>query len=167
MTPALMKPLCITKKQMVNMQKILDFVQKIIRKHPELCQPICENSIDEMYTQAFYLYQNGQWEKAINQFQCLVFHRPLEPIYWEGLASSYFRRKDYALAIKTFAMVSILAPKNGQAHLFAAESYFSLGKAQEGLKALQQAKKLCKEKNILFRIDILEKNWEERHARSC
>lgn len=145
--------------------RLFDLAKEVVKKHPELSKPILEKSVEEMYEKAYTFYQDGAYTKAISLFQCLVFQRPVEPIYWEGLASSCFAKKEFKLSLNAWAMVAMLDPKNGKAHLYAAECYFSLGQADEGLKALEKAKKqLNTQKTYLYRIELLEKAWGENNG---
>lgn len=145
--------------------KLFDLAKQAVNKHPELCTPLSEKGVDELYEKAFTLYQDGLYSKAISTFQCLVFQRPLEPIYWEGLGASLLAKKEYNLSLKAWAMISILDPKNGKAHFYAAECYLSLGQISDGLKALEKAKKhLNTEKTFLYRIELLEKAWGNKNG---
>lgn len=152
---------------MVSMtDPVVGIFEEIVKKHPMLQKSISEESIDEMYENAYHYYQNCGYIKAIRIFECLVFHRPYEPIFWEGLASSYFLQKEYDLSINAWAMVCLLDPKNAKAHLYAAEAYFSLGNRNEGIKALKAAKTIATDTHILNRIKLLTDIWEETNGTS-
>lgn len=144
----------------LEQEKLYETMKKIAEKNSAHCAPFSERAIDQIYEKAYYFYKNGNIPQAIRLFQTLVFHRPLEPIYWEGLASSLFVHKEYKLSLKAWAMVVIFAPENSRAHLYAAECYFTLDQKKEGLKALKEAKKgLLKETATLSRIELLEEIW--------
>ena len=146
------------------MSEVVSIFEEIIKKHPVLQKSISEDSVDEMYENAYHYYQNCKYPSAIRTFECLTFHRPYEPIYWEGLASSLFLQKEYALSIDAWAMACLLNPTNPKNHLFAAECYFSLNNKEEGLKALMAGKKVATEKDVMGRIELLEEIWGEKHA---
>lgn len=141
---------------------ILPIVEAIIRKHDTLAYSISDESINLQYEDAYHAYQNGSFGKSIRLFECICFHRPYEPIYWEGLASAQFMQKEYENSIRSWAMVCLLDPKCAKGHLYAAECYFSLNNPADGLKALKEARKRAEEKPLIDRIDLLKEIWGEK-----
>ena len=145
---------------LTDQEKLLSFMTKIAEKHKDLCHPLSDRAIEQMYEKGYFAYKNGNLGEAVRTFQVLCFHRPFEAIYWESLASSLFAKKEYLLSLDAWAMVSIFDKDNNKAPLYSAECYFSLDNQEEGLKALDEAKRLTIEDNpYKNRIELLEEVW--------
>lgn len=74
----------------------------------ELSPELMEN----MYRQAYQLYNTGKYNEAIDMFRSLVMLNSLEFKYILGLAACFHRLGDYDDAIKTYTMCSVIDPND-------------------------------------------------------
>ncbi len=95
-----------------------------------------------MYATAYKLYNDGNYETAVELFTQLVLSAPFNHGFWKGLASSEQMRKEYTAALHAWCMVVLLNDKDPLPHFHAAECYLSQGNAEEANKALNAAEQL-------------------------
>lgn len=122
-----------------------------------------DEDIELLYKLGFSLYDAGDFLSSKEMFQRLVISRPLEVRFWKGLAGASQMNKDFEDALTAWSVLSLLEKNSFEASFHAAECYFSLNNAEEGKKALTEAKQLLTENSPFSeKIQALENAWENK-----
>ncbi len=123
----------------------IDFQKKIaeiLNLSPGELKPLSQKEQTGLYATAYKLYNDGNYETAVELFTQLVLSAPFNHGFWKGLASSEQMRKEYTAALHAWCMVVLLNDKDPLPHFHAAECYLSQGNAEEANKALNAAEQL-------------------------
>ena len=118
-----------------------------------------EKSIDERYADAYFLYETGYFEKALQEFFPLVLLQPLNKTYWFALSSCWQMQKNYLQAIEGWKMTSSLDDQNPYPYFHLAECYLSINDAKKACMALQEAEKRFPQEELENKIKILKQLW--------
>ncbi|MCH9617160.1 MAG: hypothetical protein SP4CHLAM5_03240 [Chlamydiia bacterium] len=94
-----------------------------------------EKDVKMLYSIAHKHYSIDNFIDAEPLFINLVLARPLEKIYWKGLASSRQMLKNYQGALVCWGMIALIHPEDLAAHIFGAECLYQLGAEQETAEA--------------------------------
>lgn len=103
---------------------------------------ILDNEMEEIYAEAYGLYQREEYRAASNGFRFLIILNPYRPRYWIGLGACLQLLQRYEKALQAYAIVTLLDSKNPAPHLYASEVYKLMGDEKEAAIALQLAKEL-------------------------
>lgn len=79
---------------------------------PKEAMGINNSYLENIYAQAYRLYNTGKYVEAAHLFRLLVMFHAMEPKYMIGLAACFHMLKEYANAIQTYTMCSALDPDN-------------------------------------------------------
>ncbi|HPE85288.1 MAG: SycD/LcrH family type III secretion system chaperone [Chlamydiia bacterium] len=120
------------------LQKTVDSIVK--NKEPLMGGDFTDEDLSVLYSLAFGLYQNGDYEKASEIFQQLVFSKPFEPKHWQGLASVLQMQSNYQNALQAWTMAAMMLD-TAEPHFHAAECLTSLGNKEQAHIALVEAEK--------------------------
>ncbi len=120
-----------------------------------------EEDITLLYELAYNLYQGNDYSQAGDIFQRLVIAKPFEPRYWQAFASCLHVQKKYQEALVPWSMWCLIDEENPFPHFHAAESLFSLGDINEGLKALKAAENRDEKGVLKDKIDGLRLAWRD------
>lgn len=98
---------------------------------------IPKDSLEFLYTQAYYLYNSGKYTQSQQIFFILLFLDEKEYRFNFGLAATYHSLKAYNEAIVFYMRCLALQPESPQVCFHMADCYQQLGKKEETLIALQ------------------------------
>jgi tetratricopeptide (TPR) repeat protein len=94
-----------------------------------------------LYSIAHKHYSIDNFIDAEPLFINLVLARPLEKIYWKGLAASRQMLKNYEGALVCWGMIALISPEDLAAHIFGAECLYQLGALEETAEAVAYIEK--------------------------
>ena len=83
---------------------------------PKEAMGVSSGYLENVYAQAYRLYNTGKYGEAIHLFRILVMFNAMEPKYMLGLAACSHMLKDYADAVQQYTMCSALDPQNPIPH---------------------------------------------------
>ncbi len=107
---------------------------------------IGEKDLAAVYSIAYGLYNNGQFENAEKVFQFLCFYGHLEKKHWMGLAATRQMLKKFEDACQAYGMAALLDPGDPRPPLHAADCFLALGRYKEAESALSGALHFAGEK---------------------
>lgn len=143
-----------------ELEEVLQMLQSRLETHEGLLpSEFEEEDITFLYELAYHLYQANDFAKSGEIFQRLVIAKPFESRYWQAFGSCLQMQKQYKEALLPWSMWCLIDDTNPFPHFHAAESLFSLGEKEEGLKALQAAEN--RDSNLLLKdkIEALRLSW--------
>lgn len=122
-------------------QYLQDFIPNVLLKSDTLQQAygIKDIEMEEMYRQAYELYQQDCFSDAVIIYQWLVILNPFVNKYWLGLAANRQMLKDYENALKAYAIILLIDDIDPYPHYYAYECYTAMGEPDEAHKALKLA----------------------------
>lgn len=91
-----------------------DLANKMLKEgvSPKEAMGVSQSYLENIYAQAYRLYNTGKYPEAIHLFRILIMFNAMEPKYMLGLAASFHMLKEYVNAIQTYTMCSALDPQN-------------------------------------------------------
>lgn len=89
-------------------------------------------------------YKQGQYQKAVQEFEQLVKANPDYESGYRVLGDSYLKLKDYAKAADAFRRAAELDASRFASHLGAAVALFNLGRYEDAVRALEQGEAAAK-----------------------
>lgn len=89
-------------------------------------------------------YKQGQYQKAVQEFEQLVKANPDYEAGYRVLGDSYLKLKDYAKAADAFRRAAELDASRFASHLGAAVALFNLGRYEEAVRALERGEAAAK-----------------------
>ncbi|MDP1879844.1 MAG: tetratricopeptide repeat protein, partial [Parachlamydiaceae bacterium] len=81
-------------------------------KTPQAALEINAEILENMYAQAYRLYNTGKYKEAIHLFRMLIMMNSMEPKYALGLAACFHMLKEFKDAVQTYMLCLILDPNN-------------------------------------------------------
>ena len=112
---------------------------------------IPENNLQNYMNYGWNLYNKGDFEGAIEQFNKAVILDPENEIIYRVLGWSYYHLGKYEEAIEQFNKAVILDPENEIIYRVLGWSYYHLGKYEEAIEQFNKAVILDSENEILYR----------------
>jgi len=82
--------------------------------------------LENIYAQAYRLYNNGKYADASHLFRMLIMYNSMEPKYVMGLGACYHMMKDYVSAIQTYTLCSVLDPKSPIPHYHSSDCFIQM-----------------------------------------
>lgn len=121
--------------------RVVDAARQILENAATLSdlKGVTPSEMEAVYTLGFNFYKIGKYDDAKKIFEFLVLFDHLNAKYWFALGALHQTRKDYAKAVKCYALSSLLDLKNPKAQYQAAECFLALGdrvNAESSLSAL-------------------------------
>lgn len=113
-----------------------------------------------IYHFAYQFYLNGKYADAVKFFRFLTRVDIGQKKHWMGLGAAQQMQKEYEQAIQAYSVAALLDELDPHVHIHAAECFFALEKLEEGITALNSAKKAAKSQ--LPELDLLSETWEKR-----
>lgn len=95
--------------------------------------------LDEMYDQAYRLYNTGSFYNASTMFRILMGINPLKQEYVMGLASCFHMMKQYQPAMKIYQIAGVLDPYSPLPFYHAADCLMQLDDPITALSFLEMA----------------------------
>lgn len=100
---------------------------------------LTDEYVENIYAQAYRLYNTGKYEEAMHLFRILIMMNSMEPKYMMGLAASYHMIKDYTNAIQTYVMCSVFDPNNPIPHYHTADCFIQMKDYVSAMVSLELA----------------------------
>lgn len=121
--------------------------------------------LQKLYSRGYYLYQTGNFPRALEIFQELLTVDPTYPPYVQAWAASLQASGDYPRAIVSWSTLIHLRPTHLLSYLHLAECLLSMKATEQALQVLQKAKEWFStppkstDLPIQNRIALLEARW--------
>ena len=94
---------------------------------------------DKLYANAYYHYQNKEYQKATPLFRLLAILHPFDKTYWIGLGACHQAAEEFSFAIRAYANACLMDFKDPNPHVYMADCYLALENYTEALKAINTA----------------------------
>ena len=137
----------------------LEEIKKIepLKEPIEKMEIFDDEQIETLYAAGFGLYEVGDYAGACLLFTRLILQDPLQPRFWQALASTKQMNCEYEASLRAWSMLGYLEPENGDVHFHAAECLISLGQKEDALKALNLAENRLNKEHIHYnRVQALK-----------
>jgi type III secretion system low calcium response chaperone LcrH/SycD len=103
-----------------------------------------DNDLEAVYAHAFNIYQQRQFDKALQIFAFLTTYRPASAKYRKGLAACQKMLGLYADAEQTYTFLLLLDPNDAEVPLGCAECLIRLGNHTDAVITLEGGIALAK-----------------------
>lgn len=89
-------------------------LKRMFKEHmlPKDAMRISNSTLENIYSQAYNLYNTGKYIEASHLFRLLVLMNGIEPKYSLGLAACLHMAKDYKAAIQLYTVCATLSPQD-------------------------------------------------------
>lgn len=108
--------------------------------------------LENVYAQAYRLYNTGKYQEATNLFRILIMLNPMEAKYMLGLAASFHMLKEYDNAIQIYTMCSVIDPQTPIPHYHSADCYIQMKDFISAMISLELAVERAKDKPEFAKI---------------
>lgn len=121
--------------------------------------------LEKLYSRGYYLYQTGNFCRALEIFQELLTVDPTYPPYVHAWAASLQASGDYTRAVISWSTLIHIKPNHLLAYLHLAECLLSMKAIEQALHVLEKAKQwftnppTSTDLPIQNRITFLEARW--------
>lgn len=121
--------------------------------------------LEKLYSRGYYLYETGNFPKAVEMFQELITIDPTYPPYLQGFAASLQMNQEYHRAVYGWSMLIHLDPIPLLPYVHLAESLISMQAIKQALQVLQTASGLisdpcnANDTHLHSQIALLETRW--------
>lgn len=124
--------------------KLKDAVSEITAKTqkgmtPKDAMSLPPGYLENIYSQAYQLYNTGKYSDASNMFRLLIMFNAMEAKYVMGLAACYHMMKDYVSAIQTYTLCSVLDSTNPIPHYHSSDCYIQMREYVSAMLCLELA----------------------------
>lgn len=106
---------------------------------PKEAMGISSSYLENVYAQAYRLYNTGKYAEASHLFRILIMFNAMEPKYMLGLAACFHMLKEYVNAIQTYTMCSALDPKNPISHYHSSDCFIQMKEYLSAMLSLELA----------------------------
>lgn len=113
---------------------------------PKDALSISPGYLENIYGQAYRLYNTGKYGEASHLFRLLIMFNSLEPKYMLGFAACLHMLKDYADAIQAYTMTSILDPENPLPHYHSSDCCIQMKEYISAMLCLELAIEYARDK---------------------
>ena len=117
---------------------------------------ISEEQLESLYSIAYNLYTQNKYKEAAPLFQMLTMLDHYDTRFSLGLGGCYQMMQEYEKAIEIYAVCYLADIDNPTAAFYVSKCFMRLGKKEEALSALLQAKKAAAQQakymNLLTQI---------------
>lgn len=96
-------------------------------------------TLENVYAQAYRLYNTGKYDEALQLFRILVVLNAMEPKYILGLAASFHLLKEYQNAIQSYTLCSTLDPKSPLPSYHSADCFIQMKDDLSAMVCLEMA----------------------------
>lgn len=119
--------------------------------------------LNELYSRGYFFYESGKYAEATDFFKVLTQMDAENPIYWTGLGACQQMQKKYQEALLAYSTALILDSTDPVTFFHAANCCFALNYVSEGLKAIETAENIARERpehqGMLPQLALLKKTW--------
>ncbi len=113
---------------------------------PQEAMGVDPKILENVYAQAYRLYNTGKYEEAVHLFRILVVLNGIEPKYLLGLAASFHLLKDYRNAVQSYTICSTLDPNSPLPYYHSSDCFLQMGDDLSGMISLEMAIKRAGDK---------------------
>jgi type III secretion system low calcium response chaperone LcrH/SycD len=106
---------------------------------PKEAMGISNSYLENIYAQAYRLYNTGKYTEAAHLFRILIMFNAMEPKYMLGLAACFHMLKEYVNAIQTYTMCSALDPQNPIPHYHSSDCFIQMKEYLSAMLSLELA----------------------------
>jgi type III secretion system low calcium response chaperone LcrH/SycD len=106
---------------------------------PKDAMGLTSGYLENIYAQAYRLYNTGKYTEATHLFRILVMLNAMEPKYMLGLAACFHMLKEYFNAIQTYTMCSALDPQNPIPHYHSSDCFIQMKEYLSAMICLELA----------------------------
>ncbi len=114
--------------------------------YPKDALGVGDKKTEELYAEAYRLYNNGRYEKAQKLFSTLILLNAIDPRFIFGLAACMHMKKEYAHAGSTYVKCAIIDFENPIPYYHAADCWIQLNDPLSAITNLNLAIKRCGDK---------------------
>lgn len=118
-----------------------DLANKMLKEglSPKDALEVNPQMLENVYAQAYRLYNTGKYEEAVHLFRILVMLNAMEPKYLLGLAASFHLLKDYQNAIHSYTLCSTLDPQSPLPYYHSADCFLQMKDSLSAMICLEMA----------------------------
>lgn len=98
-----------------------------------------DEKIENMYGEAYRLYNTGKYEEAAQIFRLLTVLDLTDSKYALGLAACFHMLQDYANAVQTYGLVGVMDPESPVAYFHASDCYIQMREPAAAILCLEMA----------------------------
>lgn len=98
-----------------------------------------DEKMEEIYGQAYRLYNTGKYSDAMQLFRLLLILDSTESKYYLGLASCFHMLKEYENAVKVYSIAGIVDPNTPVPHFHASDCYIQMNDKASAILMLELA----------------------------
>lgn len=113
---------------------------------PKETMGVSNSYLENIYAQAYRLYNTGKYIEATHLFRILIMLNPMEPKYILGLAACFHMLKEYKNAIESYTMCSVMDPQNPIPHYHSSDCYIQMKDYLSAMLCLELAIDRTKDK---------------------
>jgi type III secretion system low calcium response chaperone LcrH/SycD len=106
---------------------------------PKDAMGLSSSYLENIYAQAYRLYNTGKYTEAIHLFRILIMLNAMEPKYMLGQAACFHMLKEYFNAIQTYTMCSALDPHNPIPHYHSSDCFIQMKEYLSAMICLELA----------------------------
>lgn len=103
---------------------------------------ITEEEMEDVYREAYFFYQKGEYETSAHLFRGLAILNPYRPRYWLGLGGSLQLTGKYEAALKAYGVIVLLEPEDPAPLEQIHECYRALGDEEAAMDAFEKLNSL-------------------------
>lgn len=131
-----------------------------LASHPE--------KMKEVYYLAYRLYKDARYREATHFFRLLTTADPLNSNYWKGLGAALQMTNSPETALRCYSCAQSLEESQPDPYLtiYVADCHFALKQVDQGLKALELAKKQAKgpgSSKVANHVTFMRRLWSNNH----
>jgi type III secretion system low calcium response chaperone LcrH/SycD len=93
---------------------------------PKEAMGVSDGVLENIYAQAYRLYNTGKYIEATHLFRMLIMLNSLESKYILGLAACFHMLKEYDNAIQTYTMCSVIDPESPVPHYHSSDCFIQM-----------------------------------------
>jgi type III secretion system low calcium response chaperone LcrH/SycD len=98
-----------------------------------------EERMEEIYGQAYRLYNTGKYVDALELFRLLIILDSTDSKYYLGLAACFHMLKEYENAVKVYAIAGIVDSQSPVPHFHASDCYLQMNDKASAILMLELA----------------------------
>ena len=113
---------------------------------PKAAMGMTDEAVEEMYGQAYRLYNSGNYSDAVQLFRLLIMLNPMTSKYTLGLAACMHMMKEFRSAIELYTTCTALDPISPFPLYYLSDCYIKIQDQFSALVALEMTVKRAGEK---------------------
>ena len=107
--------------------------------NPKEAMGLSHRYLENIYAQAYRLYNTGKYGEAIHLFRVLILLNAMEPKYMLGLAACFHMLKEYQNAIQSYTMCSVLDPHTPIPYYHSSDCFIQMKDPLSAMVSLEMA----------------------------